>query len=1163
MSEANREKEIFEQALDIESLEERTAFIRQACGGDAALIQRVHALLKASETAPDFLPDTPSQSARQRSDALALEGPGTVIGRYKLLEQIGEGGFGYVYMAEQLEPVQRRVALKILKPGMDSKQVIGRFEAERQALALMDHPNIARIYDAGTTDGRARHSVRAGVESSESGAQGTDAPYLSSGRPYFVMELVKGIPITKFCEQQQLDLDARLKLFIEVCSAVQHAHQKGVIHRDLKPSNILVTLHGDQPVPKVIDFGIAKATQQPLTEKTVFTQFQQFLGTPAYMSPEQATLSGLDVDTRSDIYSLGVLLYELLTGSPPFDSKELLSVGLDEMRRIIRQKEPMRPSTKLSKSRATKGEKGDSHSAFRTPHSAFASDLDWIVMKSLEKERARRYETANGLAADLKRYLNNEPVVARPPSRLYEFQKTVRRHKVGFAATAVIILVLLAGVLVSSWEAYRASRNANIAAHETQEANTQRRRAEANERQANESRDAAQKAEQEARRQLYAADMTAVQSALDVGDLGRAREILQNHVPKAGEPDLRGFVWRYFWNQARGDDLCVLRGHSNLVYSVAFSPDGRLLASGDWNGVVFLWDVTTRKPVAKLNPGGGAIFSVAFSPDGQWLGIGARTNVTLWAMADPAHPKLVKQRRASRARIAFVPHTTQMAIGEGTSIYGDPPGDASLWDFQKDKVLHGWNRAGGEIALTADGTRLFTGGGGNYICSWDLSSGKSNATAAFDGTLSTMACSHDGHSLVVADGDKSFAELWDGTTLEPIRTIIQYQRKVSVWGAAFSPDDKLLATCNSDQLIRIWDLEHQDLPPVVLRGHGNEVFPISFSPDGKLLASGSKDETVRLWKVHQTAAASVIEGFNYSQFEVQPALSPGGKIFAAGWGTNAVRLWDVDSGHVIGTLSNCVYALGFTQGGKKLLTMGKTLSVMTYNVASQDLESVVILTNSSSDWRCMDLSPDGSQLAVADQDGVITLWDVRTGKELDQVRSNGRIYDVRFFPDGRRLVTSHSDNTAKVWRTDPLQKEGEYDGHKDMIFSACASPDGKLLAVASIDNTVSIWNLRTGARLMTLRGHKRGVMCVRFTPDGNTVITSSDDGSVRFWDLRTGREVGKWQATLGIGCLLLNADGSRLVAVEKNGRLHVLDAPFPADPDLRSTHVATEAPASQ
>ena len=359
---------------------------------------------------------------------------GARIGRYKVLEKVGEGGFGVVYVAEQREPVKRRVALKVIKLGMDTRQVVARFEAERQALAMMDHPNIAKVLDAGATD---------------------------TGRPYFVMELVRGIRITEYCDQHKLSTEQRLELFIQVCHAIQHAHQKGIIHRDIKPSNILVTLHDGVPVPKVIDFGIAKATQQELTEKTLYTQLQQFIGTPAYMSPEQAEMSGLDIDTRSDIYSLGVLLYELMTGRTPFDGTELMSQGIDAMRKAIREKEPQKPSTRV----ATLNVEELSITAAR--HSAdppklvhlLKGDLDWIVMKCLEKDRTRRYETANGLGMDIQRHLNNEAVSARSPSAAYRFERMIRRNKVAFAAGTAVAGVLILGAVASTWQAIRATRS--------------------------------------------------------------------------------------------------------------------------------------------------------------------------------------------------------------------------------------------------------------------------------------------------------------------------------------------------------------------------------------------------------------------------------------------------------------------------------------------------------------------------------------------------------------------------------------------------------------------------------------------------------------------------------------------------------------------------------
>jgi tetratricopeptide (TPR) repeat protein len=384
--------------------------------------------------------EAPSRTAEKTDADLQSpeEQPSRRIGRYKILQKLGEGGCGVVYMAEQSEPIRRRVALKIIKMGMDTRQVIARFEAERQALALMDHPNIAKVLDAGATE---------------------------TGRPYFVMELVKGTRITNYCDDNQLSTIERLRLFIQVCQAIQHAHQKGVIHRDIKPSNILVTLHDGAPVPKVIDFGIAKAIEQPLTEKTVFTALGQFMGTPAYMSPEQAELSGLDLDTRSDIYALGVLLYELLTGRTPFDTKELLKAGLDEMRRRIREEEPVRPSTRLSTMvEADLTEVAQRRQSEPTKLARFIrGDLDWIVMRCLEKDRNRRYETANGLAMDVRRHLNNEPVVAGPPTAVYRVRKFARRNKAALLVAVAMAVTLIAATALSTWQAIQARRAERLA----------------------------------------------------------------------------------------------------------------------------------------------------------------------------------------------------------------------------------------------------------------------------------------------------------------------------------------------------------------------------------------------------------------------------------------------------------------------------------------------------------------------------------------------------------------------------------------------------------------------------------------------------------------------------------------------------------------------------
>jgi len=1126
---SEREEALFAAALQ-RSASERAAFLDGACHGDAALRERLNALLAAHEQPNELLGDdaAPAGVAAPTMkiefvEEMKDEVIGQKIGRYKLLERVGEGGCGVVYVAEQTEPVRRRVALKVIKLGMDTREVIARFEAERQALAMMDHPNIAKVLDAGTTD---------------------------TGRPYFIMELVRGIRFTDYCDQNNLPTRERLDLFIKVCQAIQHAHQKGIIHRDIKPSNILVTLHDGVPVPKVIDFGIAKATEGRLTDATVYTQLHQFIGTPAYMSPEQAEMSGLDIDTRSDIYSLGVLLYELLTGRTPFDAQELMSQGIDAMRKTIREKDPVRPSTKLA---TLKGEELTTTAKRRSVEVSklaklLRGDLDWIVMKCLEKDRTRRYDTANGLAFDLKRYLNSEPVLARPPSKLYEFQKTVRRHKVGFAAAAAIILVLTAGIVTTTWQAVRATHAKHDAFAARQAAETNEQKAIAAQASEAKLRKQAEADELAARQRAYASDMNVAKQALDASNLGRALELLNRQRPQPGQRDLRGWEWRYLWQQTRSDALFTLCQHSSEIESLAASPDGRWLAVGvTHKDGLLVYDLQTRQQVAHLASGEGGV-RAAFSPTDSLL---AFTSLDFTA-SDQTRATLRLWNTAERQMLAEFPLDSKcwgLAFAkDGRTLVISTLQSIVLWRMPEGTRLATYPRGQtteaaplNDFAATPDLSLATYGASAGRLRVLDLRDGKELWTApASELFVTALAFSPDGRTLASAAGfGESDIRLWDVAAGKEVGRLEGHRSWVG--SLVFWPDGKKLASCSADQTIRIWDLASRQCLDV-LRGHRLEVWRLALLPDNKTLVSGSKDGEVCVWDTSVThprqpriAIPDNVVNWCFSP-DSQSVLTLNQRGQVARWsgadfqsreplldvGTNfvsrtdykldsrflaigsrgAISVWDLSRRTLRREFKpgdgHCV-PLNFLDQGNRLLVWSKRDN----RLGEWDLEANQEIQSwpAPVPFQGLDVSPDERLAVAVGREGEVVCRDLRnhssTNLPLDALDG----WTVAFSADGKALVISSALGYARVWDTKTWREEATLRGFLNAVDQAVFSPDGQRLVTSGSnpDDALKLWSADARQEVLTLEGAGHEMNLTAVSPDANVIGVMSGDGILSLW----------------------------------------------------------------
>jgi WD40 repeat protein/tRNA A-37 threonylcarbamoyl transferase component Bud32 len=1165
-TDAQREAALFQAACQLTG-SSRATFLDSACNGDAALRQRLEALLSANDQTEGVLADAaliPRATLKVDLTGEIEEIIGQKIGRYKVLEKVGEGGCGVVYVAEQTEPVRRRVALKVIKLGMDTKAVVVRFEAERQALAMMDHPNIAKVLDAGTTE---------------------------TGRPFFVMELVRGIRITDYCDQNKMPTKERLELFVKICQAIQHAHQKGIVHRDIKPSNILVTLHDGVPVPKVIDFGIAKATEGKLTEATVYTQLHQFIGTPAYMSPEQAEMSGLDIDTRSDIYSLGVLLYELLTGRTPFDAKELMSLGIDAMRKAIRDQEPVRPSTKVA---TLQGEELSSTAARRAAEpprliSLLRGDLDWIVMKCLEKDRTRRYETANGLAEDLRRHLSNEPVTACPPSAVYRLQKAWKRNRLLCAAAGAVVLALIAGLGLSLWQyagKSRAEREQEILRH----------RAEAKATEASVARASAAQQRDLANQRLYDSLLREARSIRKARQVGYRREVFDRIKQAAAlnvehkDPSLlRREAAASFGDWVGLDPVDV-----NIAGGASFgcvSDDGTLAAVAHANeSIVSLHETRTGREISRLDIGGFGVYSMLFDPKGatlflsvlaEKLVVGKRPEtgrLQKWSLRGDGAWKQ-DWSRDTRNVVLYLPTESGpvvLELLEHDSAYSirDLENGTEVARVPLDKPMPWYPPA----TISLDRTKIAyfcletTNSFDDELVLCDLATGKKKTLSPRQGSGRALYFSDDGNALVATYRAKVIA--CDTAQLSPM---LSFQGTFEDnWGASPGGPSGLLAVPAIQELgvrlirmdsatetaflnlprfpksqsfgrngsvllavhsqgARIFQLQ-ADREMKLLEGHQGGVSAVEFLPDGQRLVSTGKDRTLRLWDLASRQSRILGQLPDAGQ---TLALTPDGSLLACGYyDIRDISLWSLPMGTLVSQVKMTnphlatTWSSAFGPTGKEFAAIGSGLVVLDiaewFKNPAFTSENTALRVSETNGIASVAFDPAERQVAyMGDLNGSgfpgLFIRRIEPNAQPQLIATNIEMNPIQttcFLPKSGRLAYMTTDREIavlepKTWRvlskTATLSPE---DNSRWYVANLTVSPDESRFGVVTPSGLrVELRDTVTGALIYTLPEESGTIWWLAWSSDGQQLAVSRANGEIAVWNLK---EVETQLAQLGL-----------------------------------------------
>ena len=1111
------EREVYLSALEISDPEKRAAFLDAACPNQE-FRARVERMLEFDQD-DSFLAESEIRSHQNefgQAETTASFDPsalvGTTIDQYSLRDVVGEGGFGIVYKADQLEPVQRTVALKIIKLGMDTRQVVARFEAERQTLAMMDHPNIAKVLAGGASE---------------------------SGRPYFVMEYVDGLPITKYCDRHQLDLRERLELMATVSRAVQHAHQRGIIHRDIKPSNVIVGHQDGRSTPKIIDFGIAKAIQQREAERTAFTQANQIIGTPAYMSPEQAGKAEFDVDTRSDVYSLGVLLYELLTGTTPLQDETAKAAAFDEICRLIREERFPPPSTRLSDlGNALKSIAADR----KTPSAQLRVDtkgeLDWIVMKAIEKERSRRYESALDFATDIEAYLRNEPIQAAPPSLAYRWRKFLAKNWKSVAVAASLAGLLLLGSILSTIGFVTASREVK-----------------------------------RNRELLYAGDVMLSNVALETGNIEQAEAYLQNHA----DSELKSFPWEYMSRQLRLFDAKM--NSETPTHDVVYSEEGDYLISVGELGKVHVWNTDDYSSHRKWNCKMACAMSATVR--GDMLVIGGRIAKDLdsqgsiqlwnWKTGERIETLELDENMTCIIEVEFIPNSNSLVIASMSDVFAyDIESKSERWILAPADIARGTS-AFRALAVSADGKLVATAEPNGNLLVVNAETGENVLPKVTIPRVRCLSFSNDGQYLAFGQIAPITSQPLSLINLKT-QEVTQLATNFAVESVRFSPDDKTLASFNWRGQVIFWETSSKRAIGEV-PAHANAPGALAFSPDGHSLATCGQDRSVKVWNVQE---------------QIAPALAPTGQVaevvswytfsndsrsvISSARGLNPKR-WDVQSGRLIQE-----YVL--PEAGHRFAPR-TAFSSDDQLVAAIDLTDHAIVWNADTGERLHLLeTPDvGGPRYVEFRSAPRRLvvggvgrkrdrltftqreWNLETGMisvdetvpinlpmEFDaknvagyphyRVRAGGDSDRFRMSPDNRLIALGIGSDVFLIAASSGKTLH-RFEQLEHVVIPVTFSPDGKYLAAAGQSQTIMVWDTETGQLTNSFEAPTwPGVL--NFSPDGTTLAAGYYDGSIGFWDLRVETEILHIEAhTFPVTTLQFSNDGQTLASGGWDGGIKI------------------------